>query len=224
MPCALSPAARSILTGPPGTIVFRGASWSELRRRPRRAMSTPNPSSPDPDRDRRDPDKEQPGADKEPPTPERKRRDPNDPPPIGDPTPGSGQAESSTNWPDENAPTVRLPAPDDSITTTSPRRRGGQTPSRGMPPVSRDQTTQQRPEVDEHGMPLPPKAPAPARQRPVFVEPRPVSAPLDDPNHEPTLGGTTRWHRPQPTATHCCSRPVRWQACRCCSRRHRLHR
>ena len=161
-------------------------------------MSTPNPSSPDPERDRRDPDKEQPGADKEPPTPERKRRDPNDPPPIGDPTPGSGQAESSTNWPDENAPTVRLPAPDDSITTTSPRRRGGQTPSRGMPPVSRDQTTQQRPEVDEHGMPLPPKAPAPARQRPVFVEPRPVSAPLDDPNHEPTLGGTTRWHRPQP--------------------------
>ena len=125
-------------------------------------MSTPNQTSPDSGKDRRDPDNEKPGPEQEPPDPERKRRDPNEAEPTGDSTPGSGQAESSTHWPDENAPTVRLPAPDDSITTTSPRRRGEQTPSRGMPPVSRDQTTQQRPEIDEHGMPLPPKAPAPA--------------------------------------------------------------
>ncbi len=142
-------------------------------------MSTPNPSTPEPQR----PEGDQPAGE----TPKRPR------------------AKPPESWPDENAQTVRMPAPDQPPTAPAARPRApqGETGRTGptsaqIPPASPDQTTQRRLDVDQHGMPIPRNPGTPARPRPAFVEPRPVSAPLDDPNHEPTLGGTTVWHRKAP--------------------------
>ncbi len=145
-------------------------------------MSTPNPATPEPER-------------------------PEDDPSAGE-TPKRRPADQPRPWPDEDAATVRLPAPDQPGAGTTGRPRTGREGAPGpgprdpnahpLPDAQRDQTTQRRLDVDQHGMPIPRKPGAPSRPRPAFVEPRPVNAPLDDPNHEPTLGGTTAWHRPAP--------------------------
>jgi len=139
-------------------------------------MPTPNPSNPDPERPT--------GA-----RPEKPRGE--TPRPAGEP---------AEPWPDENAQTVRLPGADQPSTVPAARpRRETDEPMAAPDPSFGEggaaQTTRQHLDVDRHGMPLPRKPGAPPRVQPRFVEPRPVSAPVDDPDQGSILGGTTAWHR-----------------------------